>query len=122
MTFPEDEPTKPRFQPVDLSELMLAGVLMAANERFFWPLGLALTWTWDPENEKASDLHVRQWVYPDGHHEAIDLDPDDELATERRTRFDAWALARLETFPIAEEQAKFVLAVGRLPWVERGPA
>lgn len=65
----------PRQGKVDLTELMNDGVLMAANERFFWPLGLALTWSIDRdlpvEEQVAFDLHVTEWVFDDGHHEGI---------------------------------------------------
>lgn len=95
---------KPKFVPVDLTELMMNGVLMAANERFFWPLGLALTWDYDKETATASNLHVREWEYEDGHHESIGLATDDEVANERRQRFVGWAHKRLTTMP-PEEQA-----------------
>lgn len=82
------------FEKVDLTELMNEGVLMAANERFFWPFGLALTWTYDKDTGVASDLHVRQWSHPVGKRERIDLDAVDPVGDERRERFMAWALKR----------------------------
>jgi hypothetical protein len=93
---------KPVFVPVDLTELMTAGVLMAANERFFWPFGLALAWDHDKETGIASNLHVREWQYEDGHHEGIGLGPDDPIVPERRSKFDEWASARVDTMPEAE--------------------
>lgn len=83
------------FDKVDLTELQSEGVLMAANERFFWPYGLALTWDYDPETGLASNLHVRQWSHPEGQRERIELAADDEVAQERRLRFSAWHERRL---------------------------
>ena len=84
----------PRFVPVDLTMLQDEGVLMAANEAFFWPLGFALTWSYDSDTGQASDLHVRQWEFDDGHLERIDLDPGDPVGAERRGRFQSWRGAR----------------------------
>lgn len=94
----------PTFEIVDLTELQDAGVLMAANERFFWPLGLALTWDQDKETGTASNLHVREWRWEDGHHEAIELGVSDEIGTERRARFKEWLAERLLTMPIDNER------------------
>lgn len=85
------------FRPVNLTELADEGVLMAANEGFFWPLGLALTWTRDDDGA-ASDLHVP------GTRERIDTD-EDETALERRTRFAAWFEQRLSEM-LPEEAAE----------------
>lgn len=113
----------PAFVEVDLTELWTEGVLMAANERFFWPLGLALTWdvptlpvnewiwckservhdvhTWDAPlghlnrcegtklGDTATNLHVREWRFKDGHHERIELE-EDEVSATRRFRFSSW--------------------------------
>lgn len=106
------EQSTPTFRVVDLTELMEAGVLMAANERFFWPLGLALAWSvpegaagrlaaGEPAGE-ATDLHVRQWVYEDGHHEGIEVASDDQVATERRLAFGGWLASRVALMPDAE--------------------
>jgi len=84
---------EPKFSPVDMQEMMEEGVLMAANEAFFWPLGLALTWTVE-DGVYQSELHVREWVYEDGHHETIALQDDDEIGKERRVRFAAWVKER----------------------------
>lgn len=102
---------KPTFVPVDLTELMTAGVLMAANERFFWPFGLALTWNYDKDTGIATDLHVREWRYPDDHHESIGLEPEDETAEERRRQFADWARKRLVSMPPGER----MLAQALLP-------
>lgn len=99
------------FVRVDLTELMMNGVLMAANERFFWPLGLALTWDYDKETAVASDLHIREWLYGDGHQESIGLRVGDEVARERRERFAAWAERRIEAMQPETERA---LALGLL--------
>jgi len=93
---------KPTFVPVDLTELMNEGVLMAANERFFWPFGLALTWTVSDAGY-VSDLHVREWEFEDGHRESIALEPDDVVGQERRDRFDEWARERIERLPEGEQ-------------------
>ena len=85
--------TSPVFVPVDLTELQDAGVLMAANEAFFWPLGLALTWT-HHDDGSASDLHIREWRFDDGHHESIALDSEDEIGGVRREAFAKWVADR----------------------------
>jgi len=36
--------SNPKMVKVDLTELQDEGILFHANEQFFWPLGLALTW------------------------------------------------------------------------------
>lgn len=93
----------PKFVPVDLTMLQDEGVLMAANQFFFWPLGLALAWEHDPElADVASNLHVREWQYEDGHHEIIELHADDEIGSRRRTRFGEWINARIKTLPTGE--------------------
>jgi len=91
--------TKPKFVPVDLTEMQDEGILLAANERFFWKLGLALTWDHDTDTGKASNLHIRQWEYEDGHRETIESDESDPVYTERRTRFVKWVNARLKLLP-----------------------
>ena len=83
----------PKFSPVDMQEMMEEGVLMAANEAFFWPLGLALTWTFE-DGRYEGELHIREWLYEDGHKETIALDDDDEIGVRRRERFAAWLVAR----------------------------
>ena len=118
---------KPKFAPVDLTEMRDAGVLFTANEQFFWPLGLALTWDvptvpvnpyiwcenerthdahdWDAplghlnrcEGTKSSgtatNLHIREWQFSDGHHERIE-DSSDDLARARKSAFFEWQAAR----------------------------
>lgn len=101
----------PKFTPIELTELMANGVLMAANERFFWPFGLALTWDYDAETGAASNLHVREWVYPDGHHESIGLEPHDEIAKERRQQFSVWAQKRLVTMSVEESALAVALLI-----------
>jgi len=95
--------SEPRFVPANLTELMNDGVLMAANERFFWPLGLALSWMYDPDTGEASSLEVRQWEYQDGHREAIEVDENDAVAEDRRIRFAQWIEERASAMPIAAE-------------------
>lgn len=130
---------EPAFVTVDLTEMMNAGVLMVANERFFWPLGLALTWevtttpvdrlNWCTRQEvheehdvkpyadrvdyhcfgtkvgdKVRNLHLRQWQFEDGHREAIELDPSDEIGNARRQAFSEWLFNRIQLFPIVDEQ------------------
>lgn len=99
-----DDSKPPEFKPVDLTELMTNGVLFAANEQFFWPLGLALTWSYDPSTGKTSDLHIRQWEYEDGHHETIELEANDSIGPARRAKVIQWLEMRLPTIP-AEERA-----------------
>ena len=82
-----------RFIPVDLTEMMNAGVLMAANESFFWPLGLALTWIYDPETGGAAGLHLREWHDPSGRVHPIATDHD-AITMERRLKFARWVEGR----------------------------
>jgi hypothetical protein len=110
VTFSDD----PVFREVDLTGLMDHGVLMAANERFFWPLGLALTWDFDRETGVASGLHVREWVYADGHHESIELSPDDEVGAQRREAFAAWASERIASLPEGPERSSLVRLLERV--------
>ena len=81
------------FVTVDLTKLMDEGVLMAANEAFFWPLGLALTWNRD-DNGFASNLHIREWEFEDGHIEPIELLPDDPVVDDRRAHYATWLANR----------------------------
>jgi hypothetical protein len=107
----------PDFVEVDLTELQNEGVLLAANERFFWPLGLALTWMSD--GGQAHDLHVRQWTWPDGHREAIGIDRNDTAITDRRKRFKDWVRARIQKLPEAERGLASIVTSGvDTPWVE----
>jgi hypothetical protein len=109
---------KPKFVPVDLTEMMDEGVLMAANERFFWPLGLALTWD-VPDGSAAKEaagepvgpatnLHVREWQWKDGHHEGIEA--ADPVVDGRRARFEKWWLARITSMPAAERRRAVIAA------------
>jgi hypothetical protein len=114
---------EPRFVPVDLTQLMDDGVLMAANEAFFWPLGLALTWE-VPDGARqreadglpvgpASNLHVREWKYENGHHESIGLAPDDEVGKAKRALFRTWLYDRIASLPADERtRAEIVGRVG----------
>ena len=104
--------TEPKFQPVDLTELQDAGVLMMVNEKILWPLGLALTWDHDKDTGKASNLHVRQWVFEDGHVEAIGADYNDPVFEQRRAAYSTWLNERLSKMPIVE-----ALAAGPQDWV-----
>jgi hypothetical protein len=85
-----------KFTPVDMQEMLDEGVLMAANETFFWPLGLALTWTVE-DGRYEGELHIRQWTI-DGEWqgESIELAPDDEIGIERRKRFTVWRSERIK--------------------------
>lgn len=86
-----------RFMAMDMQELMDEGVLMAANEMFFWPLGMALTWTVlkvtkSGEETYGGALHVREWLDEKGEWtgETIELAADDPVGIERARRFEAW--------------------------------
>ncbi len=97
-----------KFTEVDLTGLANDGVLMAANERFFWPLGLALTW--HTQEGKATELHIRQWDYgDDNHHETIQLEDEDLVGIQRREAFLKWITLRIETLPDDESQAAIAL-------------
>lgn len=88
---------------------------MAANERFFWPFGLALTWDNDPETGIATNLHVRQWDWGDGHREAIELEPNDEIGERRHQAFDEWVTQRLAIMPIEGERRRAWRVVREIP-------
>jgi hypothetical protein len=110
---------KPKFVPVDLTQLMTDGVLAAVNEVLLWPFGLALTWDvpdGHPEGP-ATKLHVREWQYEDGHHEGIAMYATDPVIVERHERFAAWAAARIATMPEEErpraEEALWALSLLR---------
>lgn len=96
--------TEPTFVAVDLTRLKKSGVLMAANERFFWPLGLALTWDYNKETGEDSGLHVRTWQWEDGHIETIETE-EDETTIERRAAFGDWLEVRIALLP-ADERKK----------------
>lgn len=100
---------EPIFHRLPLTDLVDAGVLAIANRRFFWPLGLALTWV--SEDGQASDLHIRQWSFEDGHIETIEDDESDGVMARRIAAFEEWRTARLARMP-AEER---VLAEAALP-------
>jgi hypothetical protein len=104
--------TEPKFGPVDLTEMMESGVLLAANETFFWPLGLALTWQYDSETGIASGLHISEWKYDDGHAEGIVLEVGDPVAVNRRFRFQEWAIERIGLMKPEAEQHRASRALG----------
>ena len=112
----------PTFEPVDMQHLMDEGVLMAANEAFFWPLGLALTWT-VAEGQYRGGLHIRRWVWEDGHRESIELAVDDEVGIERRERFAAYLSAIAASFPTDERPRVQLVSLGIVkeplhPWAK----
>lgn len=88
----------PRFVTVSLQRIVDDGILLAANEAFFWPLGLSLTYMADgPEGEYADDLHIREWregVEWNG--EDISASVDDTLVAIRRLRFKDWRKQRID--------------------------
>lgn len=92
------------FEDVDLRDFVENGILMAANEAFFWPLGLALTFRLSEDHTRFTDLHVREWVFEDGHHESIAVDPHDELVLQRREAFENWLNERLASMPEKEAE------------------
>lgn len=90
------------FTPVDMKEMMDEGVLMAANEEFFWKYGLALTWTVE-DGEYVGSLHIREWTDLDGwNRETIALAPDDEVGNQRRERWLRWKQQRLSAMKPGE--------------------
>lgn len=97
-----------KFEPIELKELQDSGVLMVANEQFFWPLGLALTWSIDPETKEVSGLHVRQWTFGDGHRETIAGDgaPIESL---RHEAFAAWCLRRIDALLGDEREGAYAI-------------
>lgn len=99
----------PQQVEVPLPELVTAGVLMAANERVFWPLGLALTWDQDMETGDCRNLRITEWRWADGHHESIELDPSDPVGPERRRAFQAYVTERAASMPPAESTLARVL-------------
>jgi hypothetical protein len=103
---------EPKFIPVDLTEMQNAGVLMAVNERVLWPLGLALAWRPNEETGEASSLHIREWRWEDGHHEAIETE-EDELTERRRAAFAAYVVDRVSTMP-EDEAVEAIVLLGTL--------
>ena len=88
-----DETAEPRpFVEIPLKEFVDNGILLAANEAFFWPLGLALTVTRDDDNRYVK-LDVRQWEPP----EVITFDETDPVYEVRREAFSLWETKRRET-------------------------
>ena len=99
-----DKKDDPKFTPFDLKEFLESGALLAVNERVLWPLGLALTVNMDTDTGAVSDLHVRQWVFADGHHEIIeDSAPDDPVIVERHAALKAWVEARAASMTVPGE-------------------
>lgn len=101
----------PTFEPVDMQHLKDEGVLLAANERFFWPLGLSLVWYGVGKDGETYDggLHIREWDYGDGHVERIELAADDPVGVDRRARFEAWVADRLDRMPEDERPPMSIL-------------
>lgn len=60
----EQRASKAQFLPFSLKELLDDKVLWAANYYILWPLGLALTV--EIVDHEVTNLHVREWVYPEG--------------------------------------------------------
>lgn len=102
------EPEVPRFVPIDETAILNAGILMAANERFFWPLGMALTVDRDPVTGEAKHLHVRQNEWSDGHREIISQS-DDQLMRERRAAFLQFVQRRITKMPPDERAGAIAL-------------
>ena len=115
---PMTDPTKPEFVEVPLIEMMDEGVLLAINERVLWPLGLALTWGYSQEGHDARDLHIREWRFEDGHHEGIEVDPNDPVVQEHRKAFPAYVKKRAETMPSAEAAEALLLVDWSAEWDE----
>jgi len=90
-----------QFVEVPIPDLVENGVLLGANEAFFWPLGLALAWVRDLETGELSGLQVREWQYEDGHHEII-VDDHDAISEERHRRFTGWLSERRKSLPGSE--------------------
>lgn len=95
---------------VPLREFLENGVLMAVNERVLWPIGLALRVNVGDDGD-VEDLAVVRWAYPDGHREIIES-ADDDIAQERRRRFDAYVRTIAAMMPIEGEAE---VALGILP-------
>jgi hypothetical protein len=105
---------EPKWEPVSLTEMMNAGVLMNVNETRLWPLGLALVWTYDPITGEAVDLHIREWQWEDGHHEAIEEAADDPILLARRDAYSTYVKGRAATMPSNESADALLL----LDWAE----
>lgn len=72
---PEPTPIRPRPAPLELIQFdpqvfLDSKLLWATNYFVLWPLGLTLAVEYDAaanDGERAvSNLHVREWAYPDG--------------------------------------------------------
>jgi hypothetical protein len=100
---------EPKFVPIDLTEFVTSGTLLNVNETILWHLGLALTVDWDYDSHTATNLHVRQWVFEDGHVESIENEPDDVIALQRHTSFMKYVRARAALMSPEEEAEALLL-------------
>lgn len=107
-TAPDPPPAPPQFVPVELGAIVRSGVMNAANERFFWPLGLALAVFHDPVTGEYTNLHVRQYQFADGHRETIHQS-DDSVASARREAFLTFVRRRVEQLPEDERAGALAL-------------
>jgi hypothetical protein len=86
----------PKFVEFPLDQFHQRRILYAVNKDFLWPLGLALSVTFE-EDGSYSKLDVRQWEWADGHREAIE-DSEPEYDAE----FGRWLAERRAEMPEAD--------------------
>lgn len=116
------EPDQPKMTEVELTSLWLTGVLMAANERFFWPYGLALSWEVEGSKVQPGTLRVVEWHNEDNHIESIGTYADDAIAKSRREAFRAWALARIAQMPVDADRIRATKVLDQLLPDALGPS
>ena len=101
--------SEPKWVPISLKEFVESGAMVAANESVLWKLGLALVVDHDPETGEYSHLHVREWLWEDGHHEAIEEAADDPVMVERHAAFRTYVKDRAATMPKEEAYEALLL-------------
>lgn len=102
----------PEFNPIDLTEFLESGILLKVNEEVLWPLGLALTVSYDIHTNKITRLFVSEWSYPDGHQEIIES-VEDDVMTGRHAAFEKWVRARAALMPDLSERGACLSVLGR---------
>lgn len=102
---------KAEFVPASLRDFVEGKGLWAANFFVLWPLGLALTISVDRDQDPPvySDLHVREWVFPEGERgETINLTSEEN--TVEYQKFLEFCFSRITAMKPSERR----MAVGRL--------
>lgn len=94
------------FVQADMTAFQRGGLLWAVNQFVLWPLGLALTVTYDADTDSVKDqpIELREWVAPDGHLETIE-DASEQPDFDRWLAFNDIIEIRLAKMPAVEREA-----------------